>query len=280
MTDGSLHPVFRSAEKSDIPRLKRLWLDCFDDSPDAVDLFFERNIFGDSYSSGCRAYVAVLGDEAVAAVYLIVCSLNGERGHYMCGVATDERFRSRGIMRGLIGFALDRARHLGERFSLLFPSGDSLYDYYARLGYREGCTARCVIVEREGSFEKPPCATADPSGLQSACPVKNILIWKNDFIRFAADYYACYGAKTLSSPYAFAVLEADGEEANVIFALYRGIDSLKSLIFGSGDIKRFRLTGSSLDPLFKGAESFRYGMVKPLLQAMPSDNIYIGITLA
>jgi hypothetical protein len=38
-----MNTELKIAGKEDINELKALWLNCFDDSPEAADLFFERN---------------------------------------------------------------------------------------------------------------------------------------------------------------------------------------------------------------------------------------------
>ena len=94
---------YRSMLPNDVETLKSLWLKCFNDKEEAAELFFKRNI---NYTHG---YVAADGDIIVSAVYLIDCKLCGKPAHYLCGAATMPEYRNRGIMTGLIEFALNDA---------------------------------------------------------------------------------------------------------------------------------------------------------------------------
>ena len=63
-----MNTELKIAGKEDINELKALWLSCFDDSPEAADLFFERN------KNTYHAYAATENGKIVSALYLIDCS--------------------------------------------------------------------------------------------------------------------------------------------------------------------------------------------------------------
>ena len=132
---------FRQTAARDVPQLSDLWLACFEDTPQAVKLFFERN------KSDLHGYAATEDGAVIAAVYLIDCTLNGRQAHYLCGAATLPSHRKRGVMSALIDYALGDAAARGDSFSVLLPANDGLYRFYARLGYQKGCTAHALTLD-------------------------------------------------------------------------------------------------------------------------------------
>ena len=256
---------FKIMSGSDVPGLRRLWGAVFDEKTEAVDLFFERNI------DNCRGYFAELEGKPVSALYLLDCSLNGKRAHYLCGAATLPDFRGRGIMSRLIGFALDDAVKRGDLFSLLFPAGDSLYGYYRRFGYERKCFRKRIKICGEGGDLALSAAFPDAEELQRLCFKKNFLLWNNNFVRFACDYYSLYGAKALWSGNALAILLGD----EIIYSAYNDIKELKKLL-PAGE---YLMTVKTDDPLFPGAPETEAGMLKPLGGDGLPDKVFLGLTL-
>ena len=270
--------IFRKCADEDFPELKKLWLKAFDDSPEAVDLFFERN------KSSFAPYCAAEKEKIVSALFLLPCSLNGKQAHYMCGVATAPEYRRRGIMSGLIDFSLDQARKNGDLYSLLFPANqnESLYNFYGRLGYRANCSAGITEMTRSKllSHAKSESGKPDYENLQILCFDNNFLFWNNNLVDFAAEYYRLYNIKFVSNQTAFALVEEAGGIADVFYSAYSDFGSLGGLLLENTKAERFSFTLKSDDPLLNGAEPQRYGMIKALdKSAKTPNNIFIGITL-
>lgn len=261
--------VYRAAMDRDIPELKNLWLSCFEEREDAAALFFQQNSY--------HAYVCEADGRLAAALYLIDCTLNGDRAHYLCGAATLPAYRKRGLMSALIRFALQDARRRGDRYSLLYPATEALYGFYLNFGYQPTCAQKSAILsaDADGSTGGLP----DLLALQTDCFQKDFLFWSSDFIRFAASYYGCYGAKTAQSESAFVIYEPDGDFAEVYYAVYREIEALKALLKAE-KIERFRLTSPVNCPLTEGEIIRPCGMILPLDGDGAPENVYIGITLA
>ena len=263
--------VNRPCTDCDLPVLKRLWLTCFEERGEAAELFFQRN------KSTFHAYACEMDGTLVSALYLIDGSLHGAAAHYLCGAATLPAFRGRGLMSALIRYALADAVKRGDRYSLLFPASDGLYDFYARCGYRPACAAKSAVLTAD-TDRTVRGGQPDLQALQAAIPADNAFCWRSEFIRFAADYYGCYGAKTAQSADAFAIYQPDGECTEVIYAVYRERDDLKALLQAEG-IGRFRLTAPAASPLLQGCIIRPFGMIRPLSgDTLPAD-VYLGITL-
>ena len=257
---------YARAVPEDIPALKELWLCCFDEKPEAAGLFFERIM------SFAHAYKATAGERIVAAVYCVGCSLDGKPAHYLCGVATHPDFRGRGVMRGLMRFALADAEERGDAYSVLFPANEGLYRFYGMFGYESCCGVGQTVLTRGelgdgAAFDR---VFPDTDELQKICFQNNFLFWNKDFIRFAADYYAVYGVQTLFSADALVIADVENSAATVLYAVYRDIRSLKNLLL---QLKADRYI------LIRRGSSLPYGMVKPLGGNPLPDNVFIGITL-
>lgn len=267
---------FRAARGEDIPALQSLWLEVFEEKPQAAKLFFNRNL------SDTHIYIAAADTGLAAAVYLLDVTLNGARAHYLCGAATRESCRRQGIMSRLIAFALDDARQRGDRYSVLLPADEGLYAFYARLGYRTGCTVSQTVISR---CDLPQPDTLLPEGepdlqaLQHQCLHRNYLAWSDAFLRFAAAYYGVYGVTCLQSEQCFALAEQNGEEAQVLYSIYSSEEELYNLLLQRTSAARFVLTLKSDSPLAQN-NAQPGGMIRSLHpQYSVPDDCFIGITL-
>lgn len=274
-----MNTELKIAGKEDINELKALWLSCFDDSPEAADLFFERN------KNTYHAYAATENGKIVSALYLIDCTLGGAQAHYLCGAATLPDFRNRGIMGKLIEYSLNDAKNRGDRFSVLLPASGKLYRFYGKHGYRACCSVRGAMVHRN-ELERG-CAdsilvgdTADFEYIQYGFKRGNFLLWNNDYVRFAIEYYACYGIKTAFSKNAMAIFEEENGVCNVFYCAYNDLKELKTLLLGSSDSVRFVVYGKCGEEFFDISKKEKYGMAKALSTTPLPKDIYIGITLS
>ena len=264
----------RAIRESDVPQLLGLWLNSFSEREEAAKLFFERNL------SDMHGYLAEENGVPTAAVYLIGCTLCGQPAHYLCGAATRRDCRGRGVMTALLEYALQDAKRRGDCCSVLLPADEGLYRFYARFGYRP-CGAVCrKTLTTDGAQASLDAAEADWQALQEKCFHDEFLLWNNNYLRFAADYYACYGVRVLHTAHVFALYEPNGTEADVFYAIYDSLEELKYQLSAAG-VRQFTLTGSVRQPLMKGCEAQRSGMALPLQKefSLP-ERVFIGLTLS
>ena len=111
----------------------KLWKDIFHDSDAYISLVFN-NYFNteliEYHEENGRIISALLG-----VPYTFSCGKQKLRGLYLCGLATDEEFRNRGIMNNLIERINNKAKEKGYIFTFLIPSSDALINYYSVKGY-------------------------------------------------------------------------------------------------------------------------------------------------
>lgn len=139
LTPNSTEYFLRLLDKLDMQneeikkKMMKLWKDIFHDTDAYISLVFN-NYFNSElieyYEENGRIISALLG-----VPYEFGCGENKLRGLYLCGLATDEEFRNKGIMNSLIEKINHRAQEKGYSFTFLIPSSDALINYYSVKGY-------------------------------------------------------------------------------------------------------------------------------------------------
>lgn len=114
-------------------KMMKLWKDIFHDSDAYISLIFDNYFdinFIEYHEEKNQIVSALLGIPYTFS--------NGEhsiKGLYLCGLATKEEYRQRGIMRNLINKINNKAKAQGYVLSFLIPASDSLRIYYQSKGY-------------------------------------------------------------------------------------------------------------------------------------------------
>lgn len=133
--------MFRTAIKSDLPRIIALWQEAFGDSPKAVTYFFE------SFPN-CISYVAEEGGEITSMVHALPQVLSPDTpAAYVYAVATLRSHRGKGLCRELMAFAEEDLQRRGFGCAVLTPGEQSLFDFYEHLGYKTAFTRKRTVFE-------------------------------------------------------------------------------------------------------------------------------------
>lgn len=154
----------RFAEKSDIPFLKQLWKLSFGDSDDFIDFYFnerfsKNNILLLTYDGAVASMLTII-DVSLNAIY---------KTTMLYALATHPDYRGKGLASKLMDAYNDYLISNQYNFSVLVPAEDSLFDYYAKVGYREGFIIREALLTHEDmnnpndifSCNIQPCDAAD-----------------------------------------------------------------------------------------------------------------------
>ena len=114
-------------------KIMKLWKETFHDSDAYISLVF------DTYFNPELVEYYEEKDQVISALLGIPYEFNNGNekfsGIYLCGLATKENFRHRGIMAGLINKINESARDKGYAISFLIPASDALRIYYQNKGY-------------------------------------------------------------------------------------------------------------------------------------------------
>lgn len=117
-------------------QMESLWKETFGDSSDYIRL-----VFDEYFNPELLAYKEE-GGEVVSALMGVpyrFSSASGKtlRGLYLCGLATKQKMRRKGMMSALLEEINDRAKEEEFDFTFLIPSGEGIRRYYADRGYHD-----------------------------------------------------------------------------------------------------------------------------------------------
>lgn len=120
-------------EDRHIPGLKALWAEVFGDKKEFIDSFFE-HVFH-------REETLCFEEQGMvrAMLYRIPCVIKrgneSRKGYYFYALATEKRFRGRGIMGKMLAHAMEEIRREEGAIAFLIPAEDELKKYYEKFGF-------------------------------------------------------------------------------------------------------------------------------------------------
>lgn len=114
--------------------IKRLWMECFGDSPEYADMYFTQ-VYRDDNALEFRNEEGRTVSSLQLADYEMRIADRHARLCYIGGAATARRHRGRGYMSRLMLQALDTARERGAMMAALIPAHDWLYFFFERFGF-------------------------------------------------------------------------------------------------------------------------------------------------
>ena len=164
----------RPARAGEEPRLKALWKACFGDEDAYIDRFFQKC---------CRpgqALVLEAGGTVWSMLLVFRQELTGPDGTvlpfwYVYAFCTHPEAQGRGYGRRLLAWTEARAREEGARGVAMVPGEQSLFDFYAALGYEPIFSVRQARAKREPEC---PVYAVTPLALE-------------DYQRLRADWLRC-----------------------------------------------------------------------------------------
>ena len=114
--------------------IRRVWNECFNDSPEYTDMYFSRIYTDDD------ALLEVAEDGrpvSILQVHPYTMLFHGAEAQlgYICGAATARKYRGRGHMPRLMLQALDLSYERGDMMCALIPAHDWLYFFFERFGF-------------------------------------------------------------------------------------------------------------------------------------------------
>ena len=119
----------------------QLWQESFGDTEEFVDGFFCTAF------SPARCRCVTIDSKVVAALYWMDVAYEGQRFAYLYSVAVEEKHRGKGLCAALMADTHALLKEQGYAGAILVPSEDSLFDFYAAMGYQTICctdTLRCT----------------------------------------------------------------------------------------------------------------------------------------
>lgn len=115
---------------ADIAALRRIWRQAFADPEETLDAFFATGF------SQERCHFLCQNGVPVSALYWFDCTLDGYKLAYLYAVATDEKYRGKGVARKLMEQTHVHLKDRGYSGAVLVPGEPELFSFYGKLGYR------------------------------------------------------------------------------------------------------------------------------------------------
>ncbi len=128
----------RLMKPSDLEPLKSLWHEVFADP----ETFAETAIC--QFAGQQNVFVCEEGAAPIAMLLAVPVSCKGEKGAYLYGLATKEKWRGQGKMGALMEYAAEALTLRGCRFITLIPAEQSLFGYYEKHNFSKAFPMRTL----------------------------------------------------------------------------------------------------------------------------------------
>jgi predicted N-acetyltransferase YhbS len=284
--------------QEDVPKLKNLWLQAFGDTKRSIDLFFEKRF------DTKLCFAAKVGEEVIAAAYVLPVNYGSEKAGYLYALATKTEFRRQGIMGDLLKYVEYRSKMAGCSHLFLYPAEEALYSYYEKQGYTS--TGAEMVITESRSQEQNEIATDfkkfDVNNLPAQADIaqmlqirqnntgSNALAWDAAALEFAVEYDAQNGGFAVLTPEGYAICKKQSSSGKIVTSelvckpqFYK---SVVNAIFAAADDKNAN-TAEVHSPYIAGTNGgnnanqkapAKCGLAKGLFADAPKD-FYIGLKL-
>ena len=284
---------FKLAEYYMIDSLKNIWKECFHDSMEFIDYFF------DTMFEPKSTVVCTLNNDPIAMVYMldnfIIESGNKIPSCYLYAVGTLPKFQKRGYMKKLISYAEKVAIKNKKKYITLFPAERNLCSFYERLGYKDFFKTKIVSLSKQEMCKlSNGChVTSDNLSIDSIFDIRckafnrdGNIYWDKKVFKYAYETNNIYNGITLSYGESYAICRRVNDEVQIIESVLKSEDlcNMLSLIYKKydADIYTFRMMDTQ-ELLGGNFKIVPFGMLKSLdrLARLPRFNntSFIGIVL-
>lgn len=134
--------IVRKMKIDELSLVKKLYQLGFDD--ESANLPFEYRIIDNE-----SCYVLQNGANIIGMIVAIPCSYKGEKGHQAYALTIDAKFRGKHLGVYLLDEMVKNRKAAGDKFSIMLPAYDGLYDYYSTLGYNAIAATSKIISQNE-----------------------------------------------------------------------------------------------------------------------------------
>lgn len=170
-----------------IPQLRALWKQAFGDEDAFLDGFFSQGFSRDR----CRCITD--SGSVAAALYWFEAKYRGKPLAYLYAIATDRAFRNRGLCHRLMADTHGHLATLGYAGTILVPAEESLFSFYASMGYREFSTLREFTATASGpAVSLHPVSPEEYARLRRQQLPENSVLQEGAALTFLQTYAAFY----------------------------------------------------------------------------------------
>ena len=263
----------RKTTPEDIPALKHLWLEAFEDTQEEIDAFFE------TLYPTALGFCAEEDGEVQAMLFALPQAIVKDekqiKSAYLYAVATKAGCRGRGLCRAVMAYAEKELRKRYFEALLLSPASEDLAGFYEKLGFARQTRAKKTLL---------PCEKAQGQaaeiGVQDYAGLRETLLWDTPHVRYdkAQLEYAVSGGKfyCLMDGYSMGCAAAKAGADGVQAFVYEMLPSAGML----GALAEKRGTGSYEVLSADEPQGETWSMLKWLDKPHPEfEPVYMGFAL-
>ncbi|MEI6578198.1 MAG: GNAT family N-acetyltransferase [Eubacteriales bacterium] len=286
------------ANKKDIEQIISLWQECFGDKKEYISFFLNRCFT----SKNCLVYRE--NNRIVSMLFLLEGNVKvaGEilSSFYIYAACTAKDYRNRGIMSRLIQWSIDYSELEQIDLICLVPSEETLFDYYARLGFLRYFKRKEFSLNRNqiNAISENCSETSNPTIEQitelrnNALSMTDYFIWDTNSVGYAILENELIGGKTVFAKknetivgYAIFIEEDEQVIIKEFCALKGYTGSVTGLITNASKAEKFFFSLQVNFPMT--ADNFFVrdnGMIKPISvmaekHLINITNAYFGLAL-
>ena len=176
------------AQKSDELALKRLFLNCFDDTLGFVNMFFEHHFVPED------TVCVYLDERIIGQAHFLSCAVGDKPCFYIYAVCVDAEYRGQGIGRAMLEF-IKRECLRRDSGALLHPQDEDVFSFYRKCGFTPcGFWKISPVAPCGESAELLPVTAAEYSTLRKRdFPNESTLLWDDDAVAYALSQETFFG---------------------------------------------------------------------------------------
>ena len=194
--------MLRLSTKEDIEDIISVWEESFGDTKKDIRFFLDAHYIPEN------TLVYECDGNVVSVLFLLdgAMHINGTdySSYYLYAACTLKKYRGRGIMNQLLGFAQKVTHERNKFFIALKPGEDSLYGYYSKFGYKALFTKKVSKITSEKFSDNFSTSVnnqdKDLTDLRNnAFNNINYFKWDKNAVDFACEHHKYYGGEIFSS---------------------------------------------------------------------------------
>lgn len=231
-------------------RTRGLWEEIFtEDTPEFLDYYYSVK------TKDNEIYVIEDGGEIVSMLHLNPYQMRIQdkiyQTHYIVAVATDARYRKRGLMRQLLNHAMQVMTDRGEPFTFLMPASEAIYKPFGfEFVYEQ---KREKVLGKKCEDSTLEIVEASGGDCQAIADFTNEMLREYDVVTWRdTEYYKMILAEQLSENGGILVAKRDGKIEGVFCYAKEAEFEIREPLFNNKAILQhaiYHLTGNESEPI-------------------------------
>lgn len=167
---GEIYPMIevRLAQRGEIVRQKEIWKRCFGDADSFIDFYYDNR-----YKEEDTAVLLTKGQISAMLTQIPIRVMTPDHQRLNAAmfyaIATHPDSQHKGFATQIIDYSNQYLGQSQKELSVLVPAEKPLFDFYRKLGYREGFSIREVLLQ-DNEIDQLPLHKTSPCEIYSLTP--------------------------------------------------------------------------------------------------------------